>query len=141
MNRNELIEALSASKNALETLNAVLNGDSNEIDMVSLRATVDLAVTAQEQCLDTARQYELLRDDLSGRINGLQRAVAVAEPDTEDERALISADELNQASAEKLIAEYRRVCARFRKAFPRSLNYLKTPSQVKPQRDWSEFRG
>lgn len=91
------------------------------IDFDRLRLSLQQFVACREALSEAERDLQLLRQDYTGRIAGMMKAVAV----TARRREAMSEvseylEALPQLSAELLVVEYRRASARFREAFPTS---------------------
>lgn len=103
----------------LESIAAQLRAElPDEINFDHLAELLDTAAGAVGAAERADRENALLREDLSGRIAGMTKAIAVAErnPDRLAE-ALALIDQLPAMTAEDLLSLCARVQARFRDTF------------------------
>ena len=91
------------------------------VDLDQLADQLRQALTQARRASELESERDLLREDLTTRIAGMLKAVAVAE---RSEAAALEAadriDRLARMSAAELIRQYRLVSARFRDTFPAS---------------------
>jgi len=132
----------AALESAGKSISAVLEGASDELDLIGLsdrlqeaHDTLD-AVTAPVEALRT--ELAVLKADLAGRILAMTRAIHIALDKRGAGEEALWQTEVTDASAEELLRLYRQACVRFRDTFPGNLRYLKAASA--PLKDWSEFK-
>lgn len=95
--------------------------ESGPLDLDAVVAALEHTARLQASTDELSSDFRILHDDYIARISGMLKAIAAVDRKrNRHAQALEAIERLEHLSADELIAQYRRVSAQFRDAFPTS---------------------
>ncbi len=117
---------------------------SEKIETIDFDSLIDSLESSSNLVDNFARhqsEYNLLRDDYTGRIAGMAKAIAVASSRKSEMRDLLDfVNSLEALTAEQLLGAYRKIQAKFQDCFPASFGLLKNRNNQAMEKSISEFK-
>ncbi len=136
------MKTLDDHKKIIDDTKEYLKSDKIEtIDFDSLILSLENSSNLIDNFSRHQSDLNLLRDDYTGRIAGMAKAIAAASNRQSEMRELLDfVNSLEGFTAKQLLGAYRKIQAKFQDCFPASFGLLKNRNNQNIEKSISDFK-